>query len=118
MNENTMLSLDIILQQQLLLENLEAFQGTPLYKQKKVNLVKSLIRELEKDTVSDFNKAFDLDAETLREIQHNYVYAIKSLAVRNVPNKVILSQMMMAYECDPSGMEATTSRILKKELKK
>jgi len=114
MDKNTILSLDIIIQQQLLIENLEAFKRTSLFRHKKVNLIKSLIIELEKDTVDDFNKAFNLDAETLMSVQDNYEYAIKSFAVRNIPNKIFMAQMLMAFELDGSGMEANVSRILKK----
>jgi|SRR6478736_3729152 len=114
MNNNTILSLDIIVSSQILLEYLEQFQRTPLYRQKKVNLIKSLIKELEKDTEDEFNKAFGLDENTLLTIQQNYEYALKSFAVRNIPNKIVMAQLMMAYEKDPSSMEANIHRILKK----
>lgn len=114
MNNNTILSLDIIVTSQILLEYLEQFQRTPLYRQRKVNLIKSLIKELEKDTEDEFNKAFGLCEDTLMTIQNNYEYALKSFAVRNIPNKIVMAQLMMAYEKDPSSMEANIHRILKK----
>lgn len=114
MTNNTILALDIIVIQQLLIESLESYQRTPQYRQKKVNLVKSLIKELEKDTVNDFNKAFTVDQETLVTVQSNYEYAVKQFAVRNVPDKVMMAQLLMAYEKDPDSMQANTYRILKK----
>jgi hypothetical protein len=117
MNDNTILSLDIIVQQQILLESLESYQRTPQYRHKKINLIKSLIKELEKDTVSDFNKAYGLDEETLITVQRNYMYAMQSFAIRDVPNKVVFSQLLAAYHSDPIQIESTTHRILKKASK-
>lgn len=114
MNNDKILALDIITTQQILLESLESYQRTPQYRQKKVNLIKSLIKELEKDTVNDYNKAFDLDEETLRTVQQNYQFAIESFSSRNIPDKVAMSQLLMAWSKDRSGMEANVYRILKK----
>lgn len=114
MHKDTILALDIICLQQILLESLETYQRTPQYRHKKVNLVKSLIKELEKDTVNDFNKAFGLDQETLLTVQQNYVYAVEQFAVRNIPDKVVMAQLLMAYEKDRSAMESNIHRILKK----
>jgi len=114
MTDNTILALDIIVIQQLLIESLEQFSRTPQYRQKKVNLIKSLIKELEKDTVSDYNKAFGLDEETLITVQQNYQFAIESFSSRNIPDKVAMSQLLMAWSKDRSGMEANVFRILNK----
>lgn len=114
MNKDTILALDIITQQQILLESLESYQRTPQYRHKKVNLIKSLIKELEKDTVNDFNKAFGLDQEILLTVQQNYQFAIESFSSRNIPDKVAMAQMLMAWEKDRSGMESNVHRILKK----
>ena len=114
MTDNTILALDIITQQQILLESLESYQRTPQYRHKKVNLIKSLINELEKDTIGDFNKAFNLDQETLRTVQQNYQFAIQNFAIRNVPDKIAHAQMLMAWDKDRSSMESNVHRILKK----
>ncbi len=114
MNNNTTLSLEIITQSQLMIESLEQFQRSSGYRHKKVNLIKSLIQELEKDTVNSIKEAYKLDQETLLTVQRNYEYAVKAFAVRDIPNKVVMAQLLASYHADPVQMESTSHRILKK----
>jgi anion-transporting ArsA/GET3 family ATPase len=115
MKEDNMLNLDLTVIGQIYVEILEQYQQTSKNKFKRKSLIKQLIKELEVDTERDFNKLFELDEQTLLSIQQNYEYAIQNFAIRNIPDKIILSQMMSAYEKDPSGIEASVHRILKKK---
>lgn len=115
MQEEYMINMDLVVQSQLMLETMESYQRLPQNKFRRKSLIKQLIKELEIDSEKDFNRIFNLDQETLMSIQQNYEYALKNLAVKNIPNKVIQSQMWAAYEKDPLGIEATVHRILKKK---
>lgn len=115
MNEEHMITMDLTLIGQLHLEVLEQYQRTPKNKQRRKVLIKQLIKELEPEAERDFNKMFKLDEETLLSVQQNYEYAVKSFAIRNVPDKVIMSQLLAAYDKDPQGVESSVHRILKKK---
>ena len=114
MNKDIMLTLKLATVGQLMLELLEQFERLPQNRQKKKNLIKQLIPELEKDTVQDFNKAFQVDENTLMIIQQSYDATITDLAKRDIPSVVIQRQMWDAYFKEPNSMEANIHRILKK----
>ena len=108
--ENT-LKLAVI--SQLFLESLESSQLSAGIKSKRRTLVRQLIKDLSGD-VSNYNRAYSIDAETLRIIEQSYLYSIDSIARLEMPNVVIQSSMWESYRLDPQSMEANTNRILKK----
>ncbi len=85
-------------------------------KSKRKTLINQLIKELDKD-VSNFNKAYSIDGETLNILQQSYQYGIDSLARLEMPNIVIQQQLWEAYKYDPQSSEANIHRILKKASK-
>jgi hypothetical protein len=98
---------------QLFLESLEDAQLSAGIKSKRKTLVKQLIKNLATD-VSNYNRAYSIDAETLRIIEQSYLYSIDSIARLEMPSVVIQAQLWETYKLDPDSVQANTSRILKK----
>lgn len=106
--------LDLAVVSQLHLELLEAHVAK---RPKRKTLIQQLIKDMREDTLEMQNKLFSKDEETLRIVEQNYEYALKAFAVRNVPCKVLMSQMLQSWELEPNTVEANTHRILKKHYK-
>lgn len=106
--------LDVIVQSQILLESLEALQGTEFNKQSLKSALKVLVKQLEPLAEKNYNKAFGLDENTLVNVTYEYSQLSKIISTLNIPDKVGLSQMLSAHQLDPQAMQATTHRILKK----
>jgi len=107
--------LDIIILNMMLVEKLENFQLHSFYntygiKNSVQKLLKQIIPIAERDYTTVFNNG---ETETLQIISE-YEKMIIQIRDKTVPEKVILTQMIEAYNFDRKTIEATCHRILKK----
>lgn len=115
-NEKDLLDLlDIIILKMMLIEKIESFQIENHYNKMQIkNVLKKSLQTITPTAERDYAIVFNNgETETLQIISEyeNFVAQIRDF---NVPQKVILTQMVQAYNLEKDTIEATTHRIIKK----
>ena len=111
--------LDIIILKMMLIEKIESFQIENHYNKMQIkNVLKKALQTITPTAERDYAIVFNNgETETLQIISEyeNFIAQIRDF---NVPQKVILTQMIQAFNLEKDTIEATTHRILKKHSKK
>ena len=119
-NEKDLLDLlDIIILKMMLIEKIENFQIENHYNKMQIkNVLKKALQTITPAAERDYAIVFrNGESETL-QIMSEYENLIAQIRDFNVPQKVILTQMIQAFNLERGVIEATTHRILKKHSKK
>lgn len=107
--------LDIVILMMMLVEKLESFQIESGFNKRQIKLetrkfLKLITPLAEQGYSIIFKNSQEGTNDTIREYE-NFIAQIRDL---KMPNKIILSRILLALELDPKTIEATTHRILKK----
>ncbi|QRE03525.1 hypothetical protein [Flavobacterium psychrophilum] len=113
-NKNLITLLETVILMQMLLENLESLQGTHYNKQRLKQQIKSLINEIAPLAERDYNIVFKNGENDTKNIISEYEKLVSFISLQQLPQKVVLSQMVEAFNCEPKTVEANIHRILKK----
>lgn len=107
--------LDIIILNMMLVEKLEDFQLTSFYNKGSIkNKIKALMKDLEPIANRDYTTVFNNGETETQQIISEYERMVAQIRDKTVPEKVILTQLVEAYNLDKKTIEATCHRILKK----
>ena len=111
--------LDIIILMFMLVEKIEGFQLENHYNKMQIkHVIKKTLQTITPLAERDYQIVFrNGESETL-QIMSEYENLIAQIRDFNVPQKVILTQMIQAFNLERGVIEATTHRILKKHSKK
>ena len=119
-NEKDLLDLlDIIIHMFMLVEKIEGFQLENHYNKMQIkSVLNKALQVITPLAERDYQIVFrNGESETL-QIMSEYENLIAQIRDFNVPQKVILTQMIQAFNLERGVIEATTHRILKKHSKK
>lgn len=114
---NLLTLLESVILMQMLLENLEQLQGTHYDRQQIKQQVKKTIALISPLAERDYNIVFRNGQEDVQSIISEYEKLVSFISLQKLPQKVVLSQMVEAFNYDPHTIEATTHRIIKKHSK-
>jgi hypothetical protein len=107
--------LDIIILKQMLIEKVEGFQIENHYNKQLIkNVLKKALSVIIPTAERDYAIIFKAGEEDTQKVIYEYEKMISFIRDFNVPQKVMLTQMIEAFNLDKKTMEATTHRILKK----
>jgi hypothetical protein len=111
--------LDIIIHMFMLVEKIEGFQIENHYNKMQIkSVLNKALQVITPLAERDYQVVFrNGESETL-QIMSEYENLIAQIRDFNVPQKVILTQMIQAFNLERGVIEATTHRILKKHSKK
>lgn len=111
--------LDIIIHMFMLVEKIEGFQLENHYNKMQIkSVLNKALQVITPLAERDYQIVFrNGESETL-QIMSEYENLIAQIRDFNVPQKVILTQMIQAFNLERGVIEATTHRILKKHSKK
>ena len=111
--------LDIIINMFMLVEKIEGFQLENHYNKMQIkSVLNKALQVITPLAERDYQIVFrNGESETLQIISE-YENLIAQIRDFNVPQKVILTQMIQAFNLERGVIEATTHRILKKHSKK
>jgi hypothetical protein len=116
--ENLMDLLDIIILMLMLVEKLEGFQIKNHYNITQIkHQVKKLLSIITPIAERDYAIVFNNGEEETQKIIREYETLVAQIRDFQVPEKVILNQMIHAFNYDKGAIEATVHRILKKKRK-
>jgi len=115
-NEKNLLDLlDIVILMQMLVEKVENFQLKNHYNKQLIKQqLKAVLKTITPLAERDYNIVFSNGETETQQIISEYETFISHIRDFNVPQKVVLTQMITAFNYDPKTIEATTHRILKK----
>ena len=115
-NEKDLLDLlDIIILKMMLIEKIENFQIENHYNKMQIkNVLKKALKTITPTAERDYAIVFNNGERETLQIISEYENFIAQIRDFNVPQKVILTQMIQAFNLDKETIEATTHRILKK----
>ena len=107
--------LDIIIHMFMLVEKIEGFQLENHYNKMQIkSVLNKALQVITPLAERDYQIVFrNGESETL-QIMSEYENLIAQIRDFNVPQKVILTQMIQAFNLDKDTIEATTHRIIKK----
>ena len=119
-NEKDLLDLlDIIILKMMLVEKIENFQIENHYNKMQIkNVLKKALQTITPLAERDYEIVFNNGSEETLQIITEYENLVAQIRDFNVPQKVILTQMIQAFNLEKDVIEATTHRILKKHAKK
>jgi hypothetical protein len=107
--------LDIIILKMMLVEKIENFQIENHYNKMQIkNTLNNALRVLTPPAERDYAIVFANGEKETQQIISEYENFIAQIRDFQVPEKVILTQMIQAFNLDKKTIEATTHRILKK----
>lgn len=107
--------LEIIILKMMLVEKLETFQIKNHYNIQKIKQeVKRCLQTITPLAERDYPIVFANGEEETQAIIREYESLINLIATLKVPDKVIINQMIEAFNFDKKTMEETTHRILNK----
>ena len=111
--------LEIIIHMFMLVEKIEGFQLENHYNKMQIkSVLNKALQVITPLAERDYQIVFrNGESETL-QIMSEYENLIAQIRDFNVPQKVILTQMIQAFNLERGVIEATTHRILKKHSKK
>lgn len=114
--KNLMELLDIVLLMMLLVEKVEGFQLTnPFNKMQVKQVLNKSLQVITPIAERDYLTIFNQDQSATLSIMEQYGSLITQLRGLDVPEKVLISQMIEAFKIDQKTMEATIHRVLKKK---
>lgn len=115
--DNLMDLLDIVILLMMLVEKVETFQIENHYNKHQVKQAsKKLLQVITPIAERDYAIVFQNGEKETQQIISEYENFVSQIRDFNVPQKVILTQMIQAFNFDKSVIEATVHRILKKNL--
>ena len=114
---NLITLLESVILMQMLLENLEQLQGTHYNRQQLKQQIKATIRLIEPLAVRDYGIVFNNGEKDTQDIIFEYEKLVSYISLQRLPQKVVLSQMVEAWNMEPKTIEATIHRIIKKHTK-
>lgn len=107
--------LDIIILKMMLIEKIENFQIENHYNKMQIkNVLKKALKTITPTAERDYAIVFNNGERETLQIISEYEKFIAQIRDFNVPQKVILTQMIQAFNLDKDTIEATTHRIIKK----
>ena len=115
-NEKDLLDLlDIIILKMMLIEKIEGFQLENHYNKMQIkHVLKKALQTITPTAERDYAIVFNNGERETLQIISEYENLVAQIRDFNVPQKVILTQMIQAFNLDKDTIEATTHRILKK----
>lgn len=109
--------LDIIILKMMLVEKIETFQIENHYNKMQIkNTLKNALRVLLPTAERDYAIVFANGEKETQGIISEYESLIAQIRDFNVPQKVILSQMIQAYNFEPKSVDGIINKIYKKSL--
>ena len=103
----------------MLVEKIEGFQLENHYNKMQIkNVLKKALQTITPLAERDYEIVFNNGSEETLQIITEYENLVAQIRDFNVPQKVILTQMIQAFNLEKDVIEATTHRILKKHAKK
>lgn len=107
--------LDIIILKQMLVEKVEGFQIKNHYNKQMIkNVLNRALEVIVPLAERDYKIIFNAGESDVQNVIGEYEKLIAFIRDFNVPQKVMLTQMIEAFNYDKKTMEATTHRIIKK----
>lgn len=107
--------LDIIILKMMLVEKIEGFQIENHYNKQMIkNVLKKALDVIVPTAERDYPIIFNAGEKDTQQVMMEYERLIAYIRDFNVPQKVMLTQMIQAFNYDKKTMEATTHRIIKK----
>jgi hypothetical protein len=111
--------LDIIIHMFMLVEKIEGFQIENHYNKMQIkSVLNKALQVITPLAERDYQVVFRNGQSETLQIMSEYENLIAQIRDFNVPQKVILTQMIQAFNLEKGVIEATTHRILKKHSKK
>lgn len=117
MNKDLITLLETVILMQMLVENLELLQSTHYNKQRLKQQIKSLIQEIAPLAERDYDIVFKNGEVDTQNIIKEYEKLVSFISLQQLPQKVVLSQAVEAFNLEPKTIEATIHRIIKKHSK-
>ena len=115
--ENLLTLLETVILTQMLLENLETLQGTHYNKKMLSPKLKALIKYIAPLAEKDYGIVFNNGEQETQSIIFEYEKLVSYISLQKLPQKVVLSQLIEAFNYEPKTMEANVHRIIKKHSK-
>jgi len=113
--DNLMDLLDIVILLMMLVEKVETFQIENHYNKQQIKQAsKKLLDVITPIAERDYKIVFQNGEKQTQQIISEYENFVSQIRDFNVPQKVILTQMIQAFNFDKSVIEATVHRVLKK----
>lgn len=113
--DNLMDLLDIVILLMMLVEKVETFQIENHYNKQQIKQAsKKLLEVITPIAERDYKIVFQNGEKQTQQIISEYENFVAQIRDFNVPQKVILTQMIQAFNFDKSVIEATVHRVLKK----
>jgi hypothetical protein len=110
--------LDIIILKMMLVEKLEDFQIKNHYNKQLIkNVLNKALSVIVPTAERDHAIIFKAGEEDVQMVTREYENLISFIRDFNVPQKVMLTKMINAYNLDKQTMEGTIHRIIKKSKK-
>jgi hypothetical protein len=98
--EELMALLYTVISLQMSVEGLEKLQKTPINKQKIKNLVNQLIKEIDPIVEKNYHTIFNIDESMTQSIISNFENHIKQLSTLNIPDGLVIRQMIDVWGRD------------------
>ena len=113
--DNLMDLLDIIILLMMLVEKVETFQIENHYNKQQIKQAsKKLLEVITPIAERDYKIVFQNGEKETQQIISEYENFVSQIRDFNIPQKVILTQMIQAFNLEGKTIEATVHRILKK----
>ena len=113
--DNLMDLLDIVILLMMLVEKVETFQIENHYNKQQIKQAsKKLLEVITPIAERDYKIVFQNGEKETQQIISEYENFVAQIRDFNVPQKVILTQMIQAFNFDKSVIESTVHRVLKK----
>lgn len=113
--DNLLDLLDIVILLMMLTEKVETFQIENHYNRQEIKQAsKKLLAIITPLAERDYNIVFNNGEKETQQIISEYENFVAQIRDFNVPQKVILTQMIQAFNLDKKVIEATVHRVLKK----
>lgn len=113
--DNLLDLLDIVIILQMLVEKVEGFQLQNHYNKREIKQhANKLLQVITPLAERDYNIVFANGEKETQQIISEYETFVAQIRDFNVPQKVILTQMIQAFNLEKGTIEATVHRILKK----
>lgn len=107
--------LDIVILIQMLVEKIEHFQIENHYNRQRIKQdLNRALRTITPLAERDYNIVFANGETETQQIISEYESFVSQIRDFNVPQKVILTQMIQAFNFDKDTIEGTVHRVLKK----
>ncbi len=107
--------LDIIILKMMLVEKIEGFQIENHYNKMQIkNTLNNALRILTPTAERDYAVVFSNGEKETQQIIREYEILIAQIRDFNVPQKVILSQMIKAYNLEPKSVEVFIHEVIAK----